>query len=439
MNVSKASSKNLEQHVRKLAVDIGVRLAGSSAERAAATYLAEYGSSLPGVSAAIEDFPVWERAVVRESLEINVNGQWQTFECSLFGSSPSTEGRVIEAPLVFFNSATGYQREDLSQLKGAAIVHLGCHLETPSDYRRLIEAQPAFLLFVDTRYPGAVPLADGLFPAYVAAYGARATVNVAYQDAWSWRMQGAAYARLCVEGTRRKSVSENVILEIPGQNSGAGVIYVGGHHDTQAGTPGADDNAIGSASVLELARMLSGQKLKRTLRLISFGTEEQLSVGSSNYVRRHREDVTQNGRFMFNIDGSGSALGWFAVTYNGPVTYEMLLRDIYKQHDFYFKLSRELYPYTDQFPFAAAGVPGLRLTRHNCTNGVFYHHRRDDTIDKIDFKLAACQLDAAAAFLIKIAEENDSDVQTGFTASEYDEIKRIWEALYGGWAGFKVL
>jgi hypothetical protein len=44
-------------------------------------------------------------------------------------------------------------------------------------------AEPAFLLFVDTRFPGSVALADGLFPAYVQAYGARTTVNVAYQDA----------------------------------------------------------------------------------------------------------------------------------------------------------------------------------------------------------------------------------------------------------------
>ena len=438
MAISKGSAQKLEQHVRKLTVDIGVRLAGSSAERVAANYLAECGSGIAGVTATIEDFPVWERAVVHESLEVNMNGQWQTFDCSLFGLSPSTEGRVIEAPLVFFDSATGYQRHDLSLLKGAAVVHLGCHIETPSDYRRLIEANPAFLLFVDTRHPGAVALADGLFPAYVAAYGARVTVNVAYQDAWRWKTKGATRARLCVDGCRRKSLSENVVLEIPGQDPAADIIYVGGHHDTQAGTVGADDNAIGSASVVELARILSGKKLKRTLRLISFGAEEQLSVGSASYVRRHREEIARRGRFMFNIDGSGSAIGWLSMIYNGSAKHEALLRDVFNQHDFYFKLSRDLCPYTDQFPFAAAGVPGLWLTRCNCTSGVFYHHRHDDTLENLDFTLAARQLDAVAAFLVKIAEEEgrDADVMAGLTAEEHVEIKRVWEALYGGWAGF---
>ena len=438
MDITKASAEQLEQHVRKLTVDIGVRLAGSAAEREAANYLAKTGAFLPGVSATIEDFPVWERAVEHESLEVEINGQWQTFACSLFGLSPTTEGRVIEAPLVFFDAQTGYQREDLSGLKGAAAVHLGCHIETAAYYQRLIEAEPAFLLFVDTRHPGAVALADGLFPAYVHAYGARTTVNVAYQDAWSWRTKRATAARLCVSGSRRKSQSENVILEIPGQDPEAGVIYVGGHHDTQAGTVGADDNAIGSAAVVELARILSGRKLKRTLRFISFGTEEQLSVGSATYVRRHRDEIARHGRFMFNIDGSGSALGWLAMTYNGSSADEALLRDVFKQHDLYFTLTRDLCPYTDQFPFAAAGVPGLWMTRHNCTSGAFYHHRSDNTIDKLDFELAARQLDAVAAFLIKLAEEDSTGnpATEGISATEQVEIKRIWETIYGGWTGF---
>lgn len=440
MNLNKASAAQLEHHVRTLTVDIGVRLAGSSAERAAATYLAQRGADLPGVTATIEDFPVWERAVVSESLEVAINGQWQAFHCSLFGSSPSTEGRVVEAPLVFFDSMTGYQREDLSYLKGAAVVHLGCHIETPAYYRRLIEAEPAFLLFVDTRHPGAIALADGLFPAYVHAYGARTTVNVAYQDAWRWRTNQATRARLCVTGSRRKSLSQNVILEVPGHDPDAGVLYVGGHHDTQAGTAGADDNAIGAAAVVELARILGGLSLPQTLRFISFGAEEQLSVGSAAYVRRHREDVARQGRFMFNIDGSGSALGWLAVNFNGPAAHEALLREVFKQHDLYFTLARDIFPYTDQFPFAAAGVPGLWLTRRNCTSGTFYHHRCDDTIDKLDFAQAAHQLDAAAAFLVKLAAADSAaaKVMDGMPAAEQVEVARVWEALYGGWDGFEM-
>lgn len=436
MVIPQASEANLERHLRKLTVDIGVRLAGSSAERAAADYLAAAGSSIPGVKVAVEDFPVWERSVTRESLEVELHGQWHAFECSLFGAAPSTDGATIEAPLVFFDTTTGYQHADLAFLKGKAVVHLGCHLDTPDHYRRLMEAEPAFLLFVDTRFPGSVALADGLFPAYVQAYGARTTVNVAYQDAWRWKREQGSRARLCVAGCRRKSLSENVILEIAGSDREAGVIYVGGHHDTQAGTVGADDNAVGSASVVELARMLSGLHLKRTLRLISFGAEEQLSVGSASYVRRHRDEVARNGCFMFNIDGSGSLLGWLSVNYNGPKSHEDALRTTFGKHDFYFNLKREICPYTDQFPFAVAGVPGLWLTRMNCSSGTFYHHRRDDTLNNLSVAGLAGQLDAVAEFLTVLTEGNPATVNVKLAPEQQAAAERVWEDLCGGWNGF---
>ena len=432
----KASAAAIEAHLRMLTETIGVRLAGSDAERAAAEYLAGAGAALPGTAVAIEEFPVWERHVTRESLEIRIGDQWHVFGCSLFGAAPSTEGRVIEAPLVFFDTATGYQRESLDHLKGAAVVHLGCHIETPDHYRRLMAAEPAFLLFVDTRHPGAVPLADGLFPAYVHAYGARPSMNVAYLDAWRWKREGAASARLCVEGSRRKSHSQNVVIELPGREPESGVIYVGGHHDTQAGSVGADDNAVGSASVVELARLLSGRRLRRTVRLISFGAEEQLSVGSAAYVRRHREAVEHDGRFMFNIDGSGSALGWLSVNYNGPETFSRLLAEVFHHHDFYYIQQQAVFPYTDQFPFAAAGVPGLWLNRRNCTSGAFYHHRADDNMDHIDPALVAAQLDAAAAFLTQVAEADDAAFAEGIPAETQREIAQVWNDLYGGWQGF---
>lgn len=426
---------NLDRHLRHLTVTIGPRLAGSSAERAAADYLAREAGAVPGARVRTEDFPVWERAVTAETLEIELDGRWQPFECSLFGAAPSTDGRMIEAPLVFFDTQTGYLRDDLSFLRGAAVLHLGCHLATPDHYRRLIEADPAFLLFVDIRYPGPVALADGLFPAYVRQFGARASVNVAYQDAWRWKRGQATRARLCVSGARRQSLSENVIIDVPGSDPAGGVIFVGGHHDTQAGTPGADDNAVGSSAVLELARVLAGRGFKRSFRLISFGAEEQLSVGSANYVRRHRQEVAAQGRFMFNIDGSGSALGWLSVNYNGMPPDEQLLRAVFKRHELFYDLHQEVCPYTDQFPFAVAGVPGLWLTRKNCATGVFYHHRRDDTLENIDTASLARQLDAVAEFLSVLAED-DTLPPPGLPPPLPTAIASVWDNLYGGWQGW---
>src|SRR6185295_2720077 len=47
---------------------------------------------------------------------------------------------------------------------------------------------------------------------------------------------------------------------------------------------GADDNASGTAGVLELARIFSTQKLKRTLVFLAFSGEEDGLLGSNYYV-----------------------------------------------------------------------------------------------------------------------------------------------------------
>jgi aminopeptidase YwaD len=47
---------------------------------------------------------------------------------------------------------------------------------------------------------------------------------------------------------------------------------------------GADDNASGTAGLIELARIFSAQKLKRTLVFIAFGGEEEGLLGSNYYV-----------------------------------------------------------------------------------------------------------------------------------------------------------
>jgi aminopeptidase YwaD len=269
-----ASAGRLEADLRVLAEDIGVRLAGSPGEQAAARYLAQQLAET-GAQVREESFPVRERRVESEELEIRLGGSWRSFPGSLFSNTPGTDGQWREAPLVFFEAPAEYRRPTLDHLRGKAVVHLGSHIESREHYRRLMEAGPAFLLFVDVRYPGTVPLADGMFPAYTDALGAVPTLNVAYMDAWHWKKEGAVAARLRVRGGMREAESQNLIAEFPG--SGPELLLVGGHHDTQAASPGADDNGTGTVAVLELARLLGGLgPLERTVRLVSFGAEEQL-------------------------------------------------------------------------------------------------------------------------------------------------------------------
>ena len=425
------TSINLENNLRFLTDRIGIRLAGSEQEFQAAEYIAErfrqYSSCV-----TIEKFPVLERNVSSEQLQVLIDGKWQDFPCSLFSSAPSTDGRRVEADLVFFDTATGYQRPDLSFLTGKAVVHLGCHIESEESYRRLMEAKPAFILFVDTRFTGTVQLADGLFPAYVKKYGAVPSLNVAYMDAWKWLQQKGTRAGITVSGGIRKSETTVVICEIPGSEPESGVLYAGGHHDTQAGTVGADDNAIGSVCMIELARLLSAKPHKRTFRLISFGAEEQLSLGSASYIRAHRDEITRNGVFMCNFDSMGSALGWYEFTINANDALQRKIAEVFHKHDIYYVKLTVPCPYTDQFPFAACGVPGVWLSRKNCVGGRYYHHRADNIPDIIGFDQSAKLVHASAELLADLADSEKVDSFRGIPAQLQSQINAQFNAVYGG-------
>jgi hypothetical protein len=430
-----ATPDDIGRHLAVLTRDIGVRLAGSTAERQAADYIARE-LRRQGAEVAVEEFPARERAVTLEQLEVQIAGAWQRFPCSLLSNAPGTDGRPLEAPVALIDAHTGYQREDLSFLTGKAVLHLGTHIETADHYRRLMAARPAFLMFVDVRYPGAVVTADGMFPAYVHHFGAVPTVSVAYQDAWGWRAQGATAARLRVDGGMRASTSQNVIGELPGTDADAGVIYVGAHHDTQADSAGADDNGTGVASLLALAGALAAVPRRRTIRLVSFGTEEQLSVGSAAYVRRHRDEIASRGRFMFNFDSLGSLLGWTFLVCNGPEGIAPVFERHLRAADQYARIVTELIPYADHFPFVACGVPAAWIGRNNCTAGRFFHHRPDDDLTRVSCPLVAQLVAAVGGGLAELAAADDLPFPHELDAPMRDAAATMWEELFGGWAGF---
>jgi Zn-dependent M28 family amino/carboxypeptidase len=123
-----------------------------------------------------------------------------------------------------------------------------------------------------------------------------------------------------VNVVRRESPSFNVIGVLPGSDPKlkSEAIVIGAHYDhlgmggegsgslsAKTGIHhGADDNASGVAGVIELARMLSSQKLRRTVIFIAFSGEEEGLIGSSYYVN-HPIVPLANTIAMINMDMIG--------------------------------------------------------------------------------------------------------------------------------------
>ena len=426
-----ASPGRLARDLDVLANGIGVRLAGTPGERAAADHILACACEI-GADTWEEAVPVQSRVVPEEDLEVRMGGAWRRFPCSLFSNTPGTGGAWQTGEITVL-APTDYQRDDFEHLRGKAVVHLGCHIESRESYRRLMAAGPAFLLMVDTRYPGATPLADGMFPAYTAAIGAVPTVNVAHHDAWEWVRQGATEARCRIVGGMVPATSQNVVIDLPGGDLAGEILYVGAHHDTQAASPGADDNGSGVIGALELARLLHPRPRRRTIRIISFGAEEQLSVGSAAYVRTHRREVSGQGRLMYNLDAYGSALGWLQLHVNAHPDFEASFRPHFRAADLYYQTITRVVPYADHFPFAAAGLPAVFHHRVNCTAGRFFHHRPDDDVSRVSVEVVARDVSVVATWLDEMATARTLPFTPGIPEQDRPAIAACWDDLFGGW------
>ncbi len=97
------------------------------------------------------------------------------------------------------------------------------------------------------------------------------------------------------EASNEPVTSNNIIVEIKGRKLPDEVVLVSAHFDAVPRSPGADDDASGVAGVMELARVLKGEPLDRTVRLVLFTFEEVGLIGSAEYVRRWRDDAKPGG------------------------------------------------------------------------------------------------------------------------------------------------
>lgn len=111
--------------------------------------------------------------------------------------------------------------------------------------------------------------------------------------------------------------TQNVIAYPPGFNPAAPHVLVGGHLDTVAISPGANDNGSGSATILELARLARLERPAMQVAWVLWGGEERRLPGPEGATFGSRWYLTHMGaaeraglRGVLAIDmvGSGSTV-----------------------------------------------------------------------------------------------------------------------------------
>ncbi len=196
-----------------------------------------------------------------------------------------------------------------------------------------------------------------------------------------------------------RGVARNVIGFIPGSDPKlrSEVIVIGAHYDhlgfgevgSLAPEPGdihygADDNASGTAAIMELARLLAQnrERLKRSVLVIAFSAEEEGLLGAAHFVQNPtvpRENIVA----MLNFDMVGRMTN-NRVSISGVGTtaeWESILKAA-NTENLNLQLSQSASGGSDHMPFMRAGIPILFFFTGMHPD----YHRPSDTWDKINYE-----------------------------------------------------
>jgi len=216
-----------------------------------------------------------------------------------------------------------------------------------------------------------------------------------------------------IEQTRARV--DNVLAYLPGRTDQ--YIIIGAHYDhlgrgdsnslapSQIGKihPGADDNASGTAGVLELARMFAPMKgkLDRGILFASFSGEELGLLGSAEWVKQPTRPLDKCIA-MLNMDMIGRIKD--NKVYVGGVgtgsTFKADLEQARRQSStgFTFEYSQGGYSASDHTSFLAKKIPVLFFFSGLHSD----YHKPSDTWDKINAPSAAELLDMISDVALRL-------------------------------------
>jgi Zn-dependent M28 family amino/carboxypeptidase len=219
--------------------------------------------------------------------------------------------------------------------------------------------------------------------------------------------------------------TSNVLVELPGADPGR-VVMAGAHLDSVGAGPGINDNASGSATLLEIARRLAGSRPAHTVRFAWWGAEELGLLGSRHYVGGLGRGERDRIALYLNLDMVGSP-NFRRLVYDGdaegaPAGSEVVERVLADQLRGQGLAVGEtaLAGGSDHASFAAAGIPvgglftgageaksGRERAAFGGTTGPAdpcYHARCDD-LDNLDLGVLDQMADAAATAVAAFARD----------------------------------
>ncbi|HVN32144.1 MAG TPA: M20/M25/M40 family metallo-hydrolase [Thermoanaerobaculaceae bacterium] len=226
-------------------------------------------------------------------------------------------------------------------------------------------------------------------------------------------------AVLTADVVQERADAVNVVGLLPGSDPGLSgeAVVVGAHYDhlgyggegsgslapdVHAVHPGADDNASGTAGMLEIARRMVAARPERTLVFAAFSGEEEGLLGSSHFVQNPplpREKIVA----MLNLDMVGRPKPGPALTIGGYGTaaqWPGLVETLNKNHHLKLSTNKGGFGASDHSSFYAADIPVLFFF----TGAHEDYHKPSDTADRLDYRRMAEVVGFAADLSLQVAD-----------------------------------
>jgi Tol biopolymer transport system component len=274
----------------------GLEAAGAYVERS----LQAFGLAPAGTEEFRQPFDVTTQVSGQATLEV-AGVPVAPSDVRALGMSAST---AVEGPLVFIGADTDYARVDV---KGKVVV-----------VRSGGSPRHAAWLARDRGAVGFIAVTEGAVPEPSADTGESIPAVIASSRAMSGFLSLVLrgvhpQARLAVTLAPEMGKAFNVVgrwkAMAPNDQKLPGVVVVGAHYDSiGAESPGADDNASGTAALLMVARSLGEKKpaLRRDIVLVGFSGEEQGAAGAAAFVRKPPDGIaTKDILAMIDLDMVG--------------------------------------------------------------------------------------------------------------------------------------
>jgi len=243
-------------------------------------------------------------------------------------------------------------------------------------------------------------------------------INSSTQPA-SFEFPDSLHVSLKVDIETTRATVNNVLAWLPRKTDE--YVIVGAHYDhlgrgnfdslapSQIGQihPGADDNASGTAGVLELARLLAPQRgqLQRSILFMNFAGEELGLLGSAEWVKEPTRPLTK-AVAMINMDMIGRIRD--DKIYIGGVgtgsTFKSILEQAEKEQAqngsaFKIEYSAGGYSSSDHTSFVSKKIPVLFFFSGLHSD----YHKPSDTFEKINSPSAAKLLDLVGDVALQLA------------------------------------